>query len=99
VDPGIWQALSRSDESTYGRDVPNRRIVDYCTAAGIPVLDLLPTFLAAEHPRDNYFVVDNHWTAKGNKVAARAIRDFLTARDLVPAAKALEVAERARAGR
>lgn len=97
VDPIIWQTLTRSDESTYGRDVPNRRIVDYCTAEGIPVLDLLPTFLAAEHPRENYFVVDNHWTVKGNKVAARAIRDFLAARDLVPAASAPKVAERARA--
>ena len=99
VDPGIWGALSRADESAYGRDVPNRRIVGYCTAADIPVVDLLPAFLAAGRARDNYFAVDNHWTVKGNTVAGRAIRDFLIERALVPSKGVTKIAERARPDR
>jgi hypothetical protein len=83
VDSTAWTSMTAENAAVYGRDIPNRRIVEYCTKEGIPVLDLLPAFLDAGHPRKNYFRVDNHWTVEGNIFAGRAIGRFLTERHLV----------------
>jgi hypothetical protein len=95
VDPAMWQGL----EPVYRRDEPNRRIVEYCTREGIPVLDLLPSFLAAGQPRAHYYRVDNHWTVTGNVVAATATRDFLTSAGLAAHGGASVAASRAGSGR
>jgi hypothetical protein len=94
VDPAIWQALSGASASDYERDRPNHRIAEYCENAGIPVIDLLPTFAAAGQPRRNYFAVDNHWTARGNVIAAGAIANFVTERGLASATGATTLARR-----
>lgn len=99
VDPAIWQALSAAEASAYERDRPNRRIVEYCEKAGVPVLDLLPTFLAAGEARKNYFLVDNHWTVKGNSVAAAAIANFVTERGLASTGGTTTLAGRIVSGR
>lgn len=60
-------------------DTPNRMIVDYGRAEGIPVLDLLPVFraLPAEERAGLYYRIDSHWTPRGHEVAAEAIAEYL----------------------
>jgi hypothetical protein len=60
-------------------DTPNRMIVEYGRAAGIPVLDLLPALRAvpAEERAGLYYRIDSHWTPRGHEVAAGAIAEWL----------------------
>jgi hypothetical protein len=68
----------------YDASAPHRRIVAWCTAHGIPCLDLLPALVAA--PREGgplYFPIDRHFTPRGYALAADLIVDFLAARGAV----------------
>jgi hypothetical protein len=61
-------------------DLPNARLREFAAARSIPLLDLTPVF-AAQPPAAEplYKRNDNHWTPRGNRVAARALVPFLAA--------------------
>jgi hypothetical protein len=60
-------------------DLPNALLRQFAATRGIPLVDLTPVF-AAEPPAAEplYKRNDNHWTPRGNGVAARALVPFLT---------------------
>lgn len=59
-------------------DRPFRFLEKWCESEKIPVLSLDKTFRAYPSPKELYFNFDGHWTAKGHKVAADAVKDWLT---------------------
>jgi acetyltransferase AlgX (SGNH hydrolase-like protein) len=61
-------------------DLPNARLREFAAARSLPLLDLTPVF-AAEPPAAEplYKRNDNHWTPRGNRVAARGLVPFLAA--------------------
>ncbi len=83
ASPTHWQAALQqtgADPSRYSPDVPATFFTAATTAAGIPTLDLTPTFrqaVAAE--RAVYFRFDPHWTPAGHRLAATVLADFLAA--------------------
>jgi hypothetical protein len=60
-------------------DLPNAFFRQFAETRGIPLVDLTPVF-AVEPPAAEplYKRSDNHWTPRGNRVAARALIPFLT---------------------
>lgn len=60
-------------------DLPNARLREFARARGIPLVDLTPVFAAepAGAGEALYKLSDNHWTPRGNRVAARALAPFL----------------------
>jgi hypothetical protein len=84
-----WQRALASyqlDAGRYSREQPNRRLVSFAQAAGLPVLDLLPV-LGASRSEDLYF--HEHWRPRGHAVVATAVADFL-----VPGGPAKQTAAR-----
>ena len=61
------------------------RLLDFAASAEIPALDLLPALREdfAEHGGLLYYRRDRHLTARGHRVAARAIHDGLVASGLL----------------
>jgi hypothetical protein len=61
-------------------DLPNALLRELAAARGIPLVDLTPVFVAARaaDPAPLYKRNDNHWTPRGNRVAAGALTAFLT---------------------
>jgi hypothetical protein len=60
--------------------LPNAMLAAYARARDLPLLDLTPVFVAEERvaaPEPLYKRQDNHWTPRGNRVAARALRESL----------------------
>ena len=59
-------------------DLPNAMFRQFAAARGIPLVDLTPVFIAeAPATEPLYKRSDNHWTPRGNRVAARALVPFL----------------------
>ena len=60
--------------------LPNTLLRDYADKRGIPLVDLTPAFVAesAAAPEPLYKRNDNHWTPRGNRVAAGVLIPFLT---------------------
>lgn len=69
----------------YTPDRPQRILIRFCAQRALECLDLRPALVAAGDPADLYYVKDGHWTPRGHDVVAKAIRDWLQARDLWPA--------------
>lgn len=59
----------------YRRSGATDAVVEAAGAAGVPVVDLFPTFAAAKEPL--YLDVDGHWNARGQALAADAVVDRL----------------------
>ncbi len=89
VYPEEWAEILARHPAMQGqswdREASVRRALDVFRAAGIPVLDLGPTFrqVAEEGPL-LHFEDDGHWTPAGHALAARATFNFLAAQGLVP---------------
>jgi hypothetical protein len=67
------------DEALYDMNGPQLRLKDLATRRGVPFLDLLPVFIAEDRPDSAlYYPNDTHWSGRGNRIAARAVTDFLT---------------------
>jgi hypothetical protein len=82
VNPAVRdRAISdaKVDRSAVDLDLPQRRLRDFCAARGVPCLDLLAAFREAP---DTYAPRDTHWNARGNRLAAAALADWL--RDRLP---------------
>ncbi len=80
VVPSAWRQLmaqAGSGEERYAADAPNRRLLAFLEAAGVPTLDLLPAFRSEADPEGLYLPLDRHWTVRGNEVAARATLPFI----------------------
>ena len=60
-------------------DLPNTLLREYARTRGIPLVDLTPAFVAESAAAEPlYKLSDNHWTPRGNRVAARLLTAFLT---------------------
>ncbi len=85
VERALWtrQLEAKGAGSTavdWDLDAPNRRLRDFLTAQGIPVLDLLPLFRAQVEPGTTLYLPDDgHWTDAGHALAARAAAESLLA--------------------
>jgi SGNH hydrolase-like domain, acetyltransferase AlgX len=60
--------------------LPNQRLAEFARARGLPLVDLTPAFIAAaaapaQEPL--YKRHDNHWTPRGNRVAADSLAALL----------------------
>lgn len=75
VDDAVWESLMVGrDPSRYVRDLPQQRILEYCRATGLPVVDLLPVLREAQQTLGRvYHRQDTHWNALGNRVAGEAV--------------------------
>jgi hypothetical protein len=64
---------------------PERRLMRWCEATGVPCLRLSPAFeeAAANGPR-LHFLHDGHWTEAGHALAARTVAGFLRTERLYP---------------
>jgi hypothetical protein len=59
-------------------DLPIRLLREYARTRGIPLVDLTPAFVAESAAAEPlYKLNDNHWTPRGNRVAARSLAAFL----------------------
>jgi hypothetical protein len=59
--------------------LPNTLLREYADKRGIPLVDLTPAFVAeSAAPEPLYKRNDNHWTPRGNRVAAGVLIPFLT---------------------
>jgi hypothetical protein len=77
VDPEVLADLFRSgalDSRTFDRDRPQRRFRDFCAAACVPCLDLLPAF---QGRTDLYAPRNTHWNVAGNRLAAARLAEWL----------------------
>ena len=84
VYPDRWAATLAANPSMqslrWDLETPNRRLTAILNEAGIPYLDLLPTFRDAASQSGApplHFRHDGHWTPSGHELAARAIASFL----------------------
>lgn len=78
----LWQQVEQSAEHLL-RDAPNRMLAA-ALPDGVPYLDLLPAFLAAQD-EVLYYEKDHHFNPAGQTFAAGQIAAFLTAEGLIPA--------------
>lgn len=71
--------------TTWDIEAPNKAIVENLSARGIPVLDLLPPFLAHVSSSDEplYFAKDYHFTPDGHRVAAELLCDWIIDSQLI----------------
>jgi 2-oxoglutarate dehydrogenase complex dehydrogenase (E1) component-like enzyme len=71
-----YRGLSMADIDP---DLPNAQLREYARSRGIPLADLTPIFVAESAAAGEalYKRSDNHWTPRGNRVAARALVPFL----------------------
>lgn len=82
VYPEIWKDAVREmrlNESDFDVTLPNRHLVAFGQANGLPVLDLLPALREAAKSSSLplYFRTDPHWTAEGHRRATEAVASFL----------------------
>lgn len=93
VDPELQVRLARRFPELaagFDYDRPQRRLGELLAARGIPALDLAPRFRRAgsdgrRRPDDPlYKLRDTHWSAAGNRLAGRALADFVLDRGLGP---------------
>jgi len=78
----LWQQVEQSAENLL-RDAPNRMLAA-ALPDGVPYLDLLPAFLAAQD-QVLYYEKDHHFNPAGQTFAAGQIAAFLTTEGLIPA--------------
>lgn len=71
------QDIVSFDPDNYDLMKPNRWLLEYGQYAGIPMLDLLPTFRSVAETQPLYFEEDRHWTDAGHLLAAEALHRFL----------------------
>jgi lysophospholipase L1-like esterase len=75
-----YQTLSNTAERAGGKLLRNAATERFATALARldePTLDLLPIFSSLQDPEGLYFVGNGHLSARGHRVVAEALRDFL----------------------
>jgi SGNH hydrolase-like domain, acetyltransferase AlgX len=80
VNDALWHAIG-GEEGPFERDLPQRRILEFCKRHEVACIDLLPALRAAEESQPTYHLRDTHWNRYGNRVAgielARGLRSKL----------------------
>lgn len=76
------------DEATYPFLEAHRKVEKTCRAAGIPFLDLRPTFAAENRPGRSWWALpsDSHPGPEGHRLAGRAIAEAVMSSGLAPQA-------------
>lgn len=81
VEDGLWQQVQAEAGTPLDRLALRRRVLEWCSSAGVPCLDLLPALTAvpplADGDRHLYLRRDTHWNARGNEVAGKALAPFV----------------------
>lgn len=73
------------DPARLDREAVARRVGRIAGRLHLPFMDLTPSLRrAAAAVTPVYFSTDNHWNARGQNVAARAMADFLVAERHLP---------------
>jgi lysophospholipase L1-like esterase len=57
--------------------LPQRKLADVAAQDRVPLLDLLPEFLAMPNRADLFLPIDTHFTAYGHAVTAQALAQFI----------------------
>ena len=76
-----YRTLSNAAEHAGNKLVRNAATERFATALARldePTLDLLPIFSSVQDPEALYFVGNSHLTARGHRVVAEALQDFLS---------------------
>jgi len=87
VDEGLERDIIRRfdvDGTEYDFELPQKILYAYCSERGIVCLDLLPLFRVKAKNSDLYLLRDTHYNEEGNRLAARAISEFLQAESTLP---------------
>jgi hypothetical protein len=93
IYPDLWAQVLAATPAMHGRsfdlDAPQRRLLAWCAAEGVPCLALGPAFRDAAAGDGEYlhYPHEGHWTAAGHRLAASALKDFLKTQRLVPTAQ------------
>lgn len=82
VEDALWERIrTRLADRPLERDLPQRVIGTWLAERGVPYLDLLPALLAEPPLEDGarhlYHLRDTHFNARGNRVAGRALAEFV----------------------
>jgi hypothetical protein len=81
VEDELWERVSERAGRPLERDRPQALLQAWLAEEQIPHLDLLPILRAAPPLADGrrhlYHARDTHWNARGNRIAAQALADFL----------------------
>ena len=89
VYPDRWQQRLDNNPAmaayAWNLEQPNRLAAGLFEQAGVPYIDLLPTFRAQAETGDLLHLRhDGHWTAAGEELGGETTAEFLTAQELVP---------------
>jgi len=81
VEDALWEtvvAKTVSNYENYNKSFPNKRLLNFAQKNNLNMIDLLPP-LQKETQRGEkmYNVEEQHWTAKGNKVVADTLLNYL----------------------
>lgn len=82
VEDRLWGEV-RKDRglADADRDLPQRRLAEWCSSRRMPYLDLLPALRAVPPVQDGvrhvYHRRDTHWNARGNRVAGEALAAWI----------------------
>jgi hypothetical protein len=93
IYPDLWAQVRAATPAMQGRDfdleAPQRRLLGWCTAQGVPCLALTPAFRDAAGAGGEYlhYPHEGHWTAAGHRLAASHLNDFLRTQRLLPTAQ------------
>jgi hypothetical protein len=77
VNPAVLEQAVRDANrarAAVDLDLPQRRLMAFCSTRGVPCLDLLPAFRGVP---DTYAPRDTHWNVRGNRLAADALAAWL----------------------
>jgi hypothetical protein len=77
TNPAVWD-VARRDAGLNPEDLdpegPQRRLSAWCGGRDVPCLDLLPAFRGVP---DTYTPRDTHWNARGNRLAAARLAEWI----------------------
>ncbi|MCP4897823.1 MAG: hypothetical protein GY906_12695 [bacterium] len=76
VEPELFNELVKRYElnpNDYDLEQPQRFLRSYCTARGLPFVDLLPVFRSHEGQEGLYLLNDTHYNEHGNRLAAEQV--------------------------
>jgi len=81
VEDELWNAVSQQFDRPVQRDRPQMILTAWLEQQNIPYLDLLPLMRSVAPMEDGrrhlYHLRDTHWNARGNRIAAESLADFL----------------------
>lgn len=84
VEDDLWEQVSGRAARPLERDRPQSLLTAWLDEQRIPHLDLLPALRAVPPLEDGrrhlYHARDTHWNARGNRVAAEALAEWLPSR-------------------